>query len=44
MKKMEYKAPELEIIKLKNHISLLSESMGGGSADDDTNPSNPIDI
>ena len=30
MKKIEYKAPEMEIVKLKNQIALLSASGGEG--------------
>ncbi len=44
MKKMEYKTPEVEIVKLKNHISLLTESMNQGGSGDSTDPSAPIEI
>ncbi len=43
MKKIEYKAPEMEIIKLKHQTALLAESYGnnpgyGGEGDPDLNP------
>jgi len=39
MKKTEYKAPVLEVIKLKAPIVLQAASDGNGST---TNPDNPI--
>ena len=35
MKKIEYKAPELELIILKNQMSLLAGSDGDGSTADE---------
>lgn len=39
MKKIEYKAPEMEIIELKNKVAILAGSdpgeAPGGSGDDD---------
>jgi hypothetical protein len=38
MKKIEYRAPEMEVIELKNQVSLLSQSEPqgpGGSGIDD---------
>ena len=40
MKKIEYQAPEMEVIKLNNQSALLSASMDEGSADI-TNPDAP---
>ena len=31
MKKIEYQAPEMEVIELKNQVSLLAGSGGSGS-------------
>ena len=39
MKKIEYQAPEMEVIELKHQVSLLAGSGGSGS----TGPSTSVD-
>ena len=38
MKKIEYMAPEMEVIELKNTVTLLAGSDGSGSSSDPNNP------